>query len=507
MNTLRSSPWPIMEIHQFFTIVLFIMLGRHLFVVEGFACNWGLQATHPLPPRITVNLLKDNGFNKVKLFEADPGALLALGRSGVQVMVGIPNDMLADIARSVRVAEDWVAKNVSYYLSNKGVNIRYVAVGNEPFLKTYNGKFTQTTFPALQNIQAALIKAGLGRDVKATVPLNADVYQSDSGLPSGGNFRPDIHDLMVSMVKFLSNNDAPLVINIYPFLSLDADPNFPIDFAFFDGAAAPLVDGSYTYTNVFDANLDTLVSALEKNGFPSMPIIVGEIGWPTDGKTNANPQLARKFNQGLVNRIIRRQGTPKRSTLPDIYLFSLVDEDTKSVDPGNFERHWGVFNFDGSVKYPLDLGGGRNLTAARGVRYLERQWCVLAPGANVMDPNVAQSVSQACTYADCTSLGGGASCGGLDARGNASYAFNMYYQTMDQRKGACEMQFRNLAAVTKIDPSFHGSTCRYEIMIDVGRHDRVKQNPGTSAAGGRPVGGGGLGFLVFLAVALWACLI
>ncbi|XWS26516.1 hypothetical protein CRYUN_Cryun26dG0038200 [Craigia yunnanensis] len=91
--------------------------------VLGLASNWGLQSTHPLPPNIVVKLLKDNGFNKVKLFEADPGALKALGRSGIQVMVGIPNDMLASLACSVRNAEAWVQQNVSNYISKYGTDI------------------------------------------------------------------------------------------------------------------------------------------------------------------------------------------------------------------------------------------------------------------------------------------------------------------------------------------------------------------------------------------------
>jgi hypothetical protein len=43
------------------------------------------------------------------------------------------------------------------------------------------------------------------------------------------------------------------------------------------------------------------------------------------------------------------------------------------------------------------------------------------------------------------------SCRGLDTEGNASYALNMYYQTLDQRKDAC--QFNGLSVVTNIDPS------------------------------------------------------
>ncbi|KAI9123266.1 hypothetical protein K1719_006155 [Acacia pycnantha] len=437
--------------------------------VFGLGCNWGTRSTHPLTPRIVVQLLKDNGFNKVKLFEADPPALRALGRSSIEVMVGIPNDLLASLASNVNHAVAWVSQNVSTFISKNGVNIRYVAVGNEPFLKSYNGMFAQSTFPALQNIQAALIKAGLGRQVKATVPLNADVYQSDSGLPSGGDFRPDIHNQMMAIIKFLNQNGAPISINIYPFLSLDADPNFPKEFAFFNGSAQPVVDGSKTYTNVMDANFDTLVSALEKNGFGSMPIIIGEVGWPTDGSSNANVQNAQRFNQGLFDRIIKGQGTPKRSTPPDIYVFGLLDEDAKSIQPGNFERHWGIFNYDGSLKYPLNLASGKSLVAAKGVKYLPKQWCVMSPQASTSDPNFADSMNNACTYADCTSISPGSSCGNLDPMANASYAFNMYYQTMDQRKDAC--QFKNLSMITKINPSPPQGSCKFEIMIDLGKHD------------------------------------
>lgn len=92
--------------------------------VSGIGVNWGTQATHPLPPSTVVRMLKDNGFDKVKLFDADSKILSALANSGIQVMVGIPNDMLASLANSVQVAENWVAKNVSSHVSSNGVDIR-----------------------------------------------------------------------------------------------------------------------------------------------------------------------------------------------------------------------------------------------------------------------------------------------------------------------------------------------------------------------------------------------
>ncbi|XP_040377208.1 glucan endo-1,3-beta-glucosidase 6-like [Oryza brachyantha] len=429
--------------------------------VEAIGANWGTQASHPLPPDTVVQMLKDNGFDKVKLFDAEEGTMNALKKSGLEVMVGIPNDMLATMASNMKAANNWVDQNVSSFL-NDGVKIRYVAVGNEPFLETYNGSFLQTTFPAIKNIQSALVKAGLGNQVKVTCPLNADVYQSSTSKPSDGDFRTDIHDLMLNIVKFLSDTGGAFTVNIYPFISLYADPNFPVDYAFFDGASSPIVDGSATYTNMFDANYDTLIWALKKNGFGNLPVIVGEIGWPTDGDMNANAQMAQRFNQGFLKHIATGQGTPMRPGPVDFYLFSLIDEDEKSIQPGNFERHWGIFTYDGLPKYQLILGQSRGLVKAKGVKYLEKKWCVLKPSAGLNNPMLSDSVSYACSMADCTSLGYKTSCGGLDIRSNISYAFNSFYQKNDQDDVACG--FNNLATITGQDPST--GTCRFGIMIE-----------------------------------------
>ncbi|MQL85829.1 hypothetical protein Taro_018363 [Colocasia esculenta] len=340
----------------------------------------------------------------------------------------------------------------------------YVAVGNEPFLETYNGSFLGTTFPALQNIQSALIKAGLSSQVKVTVPLNADVYSTSTSLPSGGDFRANIHDLMINIVKFLSDNAGAFTVNIYPFISLYDDPNFPVEYAFFDGNSAAINDGGTSYTNVFDANHDTLVWALQKNGYANLPIIIGEVGWPTDGDVNANLQYAQRFNQGFMTRVLSGRGTPLRPGPLDAYLFSLIDEDEKSIQPGNFERHWGIFGYDGRPKYLLNLGAANSsgLVRARNIGYLDKKWCIMKPSVSSSDSRLPDSVGYACANADCTSLGYRTSCSDLDVRGNISYAFNSYYQKNDQDDQAC--QFPGVSVITTNDPSTQ--TCRFEIMID-----------------------------------------
>jgi hypothetical protein len=69
-------------------------------------------------------MLRDNGIQKVKLFDADSATLNAFANSGIQIMVGIPNDMLYTLANSEQAAENWVAKNVSSHISSGGVDIR-----------------------------------------------------------------------------------------------------------------------------------------------------------------------------------------------------------------------------------------------------------------------------------------------------------------------------------------------------------------------------------------------
>ncbi|KAJ9180792.1 hypothetical protein P3X46_008999 [Hevea brasiliensis] len=168
---------------------------------------------------------------------------------------------------------------------------------------------------------------------------------------------------MTQLVSFLNSNGSPFIVNIYPFLSLYGSTDFPQDYAFFEGSAHPVTDGPNVYYNAFDGNFDTLVAALNKLGYGQMPIVIGEVGWPTDGAISANLTAARAFNQGLINHVLSNKGTPLRPGIPpmDIYLFSLLDEGAKSILPGSFERHWGIFSCDGQAKYPLNLGLGNKL--------------------------------------------------------------------------------------------------------------------------------------------------
>ncbi|KAF5464657.1 hypothetical protein F2P56_014717 [Juglans regia] len=192
--------------------------------------------------------------------------------------------------------------------------------------------------------------------------------------------------------------------------------------------------------------------------YGQMPIVIGEVGWPTDGAIGANLTAVRAFNQWLINHVLSSKGTPLRPGIPpmDIYLFGLLDEGAKSILPGTFERHWGIFSFDGQAKYSLNLGlGNRRLKNAKNVQYLPSRWCVANPSTDLSE--VTNHMKLACSVADCTTLNYGGSCNGIGAKGNISYAFNSYYQLRKQNAQSCD--FDGLGIVTYLDPSI--GECRF----------------------------------------------
>ncbi|KAK6145240.1 hypothetical protein DH2020_022060 [Rehmannia glutinosa] len=221
-----------------------------------------------------------------------------------------------------------------------------------------------------------------------------------------------------------------------------------------DGASMVLID--------FDLSYDTVVSTLSNAGFPQIDVVVGQIGWPTDGAPNATSSLAEEFMKGLIDHLHSRLAkSSKRQDSPtEIYIFSLLDEDKRSVAAGNFERHWGVFTFDGQAKYRVDFGqGSRKLANAQDVQYLSPRWCVVNNNRDLS--NATALALDVCASADCSAVSPGGSCFNLSWPGNISYAFNSYYQQHDQNAESCD--FAGLGLITTVDPSV--DSCRFFVGL------------------------------------------
>ena len=201
-----------------------------------------------------------------------------------------------------------------------------------------------------------------------------------------------------------------------------------------------------------------------------LQVVLGEIGWPSDGNPLATKSAASEFNNAIAAHMLSGVGTPLR---PNVqiggFLFALLDEDMKSTLPGTFERHWGIFHSDGSIKYNLDLSGKGNpngtLVPASGVVHLPSQWCVVKPGAN--SSRIAAALMYACggdKTVDCTPTGPGGSCYfSGNVSGIASYGFNSYYQLQNQSQAACA--FGGVGEIVTSDPS--RGTCHFPLGVDL----------------------------------------
>ncbi|XP_024011723.1 glucan endo-1,3-beta-glucosidase 9 [Eutrema salsugineum] len=431
------------------------------FTAGAVGVNWGTDASHPLPPSKVVELLKSNGIAKVKLFDADPKVLGALSGSNIGVTVGIPNSMIKSLNASRKAAESWVHDNVTrYFDGGNRVRIEYVAVGDEPFLQSYGNQYRPFVIGAAMNIQNALAKASLASEVKVVVPSSFDSFISESGRPSSGHFRADLNKTMIELLSFLTKHHSPFFVTLSPFLSFHQNKNFSLDFSLFKESAQAHKDGRKNYRNSFDLSYDTLVSALSSIGFPGMDIVVSKIGWPTDGAANATSPTSEAFLKGLMGHLEKKTGSMLRPPV-ETYIESLLDEDQRSVSFGNFERHWGVFTFDGQAKYSFSFNhNSKKLVNAQNVQYLSPKWCVVN---NNMDlSNASAKALEACSVADCTSVLPGGSCSGIRWPGNVSYAFNSLYQQNDHRADSCD--FGGLGLITTVDPS--EDNCRFWIQLD-----------------------------------------
>ncbi|KAL3530928.1 hypothetical protein ACH5RR_010250 [Cinchona calisaya] len=445
-----------------FIISLFSSL--HFSAALAIGVNWGTAASHPLPPAQVVQLLKANNVNKVKLFDTDPVVLQALSGSSIYVTVGISNSMLRSLNSSLKAAVSWVHDNLTRFVSDGsgGVRIEFIAVGDDSFLQSYGEQFYPFVVGAAANIQTALTKFNLADRVKVVIPCSFDAFQSESGLPSKGKFRPDVNKTMSEVLTFLSKHGSPLFVTISPFMSYHQNKNVSLDFALLQETARPRNDSYRSYRNSFDLSYDTLVTALSTAGFPHMDIVIGQIGWPTDGAANATPSIAQAFLKGLMDHLDKISGTPLRPRDPPLetYIFSLLDEDQRSTAAGNFERHWGIFTFDGQAKYQIDfVHGSGKLVNAQNVQYLSSRWCVVNNNKDLS--NISAQVVEACSAGDCSTLLPGGSCSNLSWPGNISYAFNSYYQQHDQRADSCA--FGGLGLITTVDPSVEN--CRFVIGL------------------------------------------
>ncbi|KAL2498697.1 O-Glycosyl hydrolase family 17 protein [Abeliophyllum distichum] len=421
---------------------------------------------------MVVDLFLQNGISDVKVFSASENVMKAFSGSRIGLTISIPNDALKDIM-STNDARSWVQRKVTRFLKEK-VDIKYVNVGAEPFSKSIWNHTYDSAVDVLRLIQDALNEVGYGRKTKATIPHLTDVLKPNHTKPSQAEFRDDLKDKMIKYLQILKENNSPATIDIIPIYFVKEN-NVDKEFAFMDGNSTYFVVdvNGLNYTNAFDFMYDSFLWAMKKAGAPDdLKLLVGQIGWPTDGYPDANIANAQRFYKSFLPKVTSNRGTPLRPGVPiDIYIHSLCDENKMKTKYGAFQRHWGIYRNDGEPKFKIDLSGqGRDIypTMAKGVTYMPKRWCIFNGDISNLT-KVKYEFESACQVGDCTSLAPGGSCSHLDFNQNVSYAFNRNFQTLVQSENACK--FGGLAKVVPENPS--NGTCIFPVDI-LQAEDRVE---------------------------------
>ncbi|XP_015578588.1 glucan endo-1,3-beta-glucosidase 12 [Ricinus communis] len=452
---------------------LLLLLSTFTFADAGsIGVNYGRIADNLPSATKVVQLLKSQGLQRVKVFDADPAVLKALSGTRIKVTVDLPNELLYSAAKRPSFAFSWVQRNVAVYYPS--TEIEAIAVGNEVFVDPHNT--TKFLLPAMRNIHQALQKLNLDSAIKVSSPIALSALQN-SYPSSAGSFRPElIEPVFKPLFDFLRETGSYLMVNAYPFFAYESNSDvISLDYALFRENPGVVDAGNgLRYFSLFDAQIDAVFAAMSALKYDDISMVITETGWPSKGDENelgASVQNAASYNGNLVRRILTGGGTPLRPHADlTVYLFALFNEDRKNGPTS--ERNYGLFYPNEQKVYdiPFTVEGLKNYTdrsppATAGQQVATpvsggvsksttgNTWCVANP--DVGKEKLQHGLDYACGEggADCHPIQPGETCYDPNTvEAHASFAFNSYYQKKGREMGTC--YFGGAAYVVTQPPKF-----------------------------------------------------
>ncbi|QHN93109.1 hypothetical protein HN51_051891 [Arachis hypogaea] len=441
--------------------------------VTGVGINYGTLGNNLPSPKKVAQLLQSTLIDKVKIYDSNPEILQAFSNTAIDLIVSLENSRVANISSDISAVHSWLSTRILPFLP--ATSVVAIAVGNEYLTTTIDNNDDHldpnALFKAMQNLHSVLASHGLDRKIKVTTPHSMAVLAS-SFPPSSATFAMNLVPVMTDIVTFLADTGAPFMINAYPYFAYRDNPtSVNLDYALLGNASGVHDPKGYVYSNMLDAQIDAVRSAIDALGFGnrSLEITVSESGWPSKGDNAATPQNAKIYNTRLIERAQSNKGTPmKPKDRIEIFVFALFNENKKEGDES--ERNFGIFNGDGSKVYEVDLScefcsgttsfgfsEKNGLSGGGGVRG-PSVWCVAKPHA---DDKVLQSVLDFCCGpggVDCREVYEGGNCFQPNKLlAHASFAMNAYYQMHGRNYWNCD--FKGTGLVTFSDPSY--GECRY----------------------------------------------
>uniref|UniRef100_A0A0E0LML0 glucan endo-1,3-beta-D-glucosidase n=1 Tax=Oryza punctata TaxID=4537 RepID=A0A0E0LML0_ORYPU len=400
--------------------------------------NVGTGISNPPSASDIVSILKEKKIQHVRLLDSDHQMLSALANTGIEVVVGVPNDQLLRVGQSRSTAADWINKNVAAYIP--ATNITHIAVGNEVLIMEPNAALVLV--PALQFLQSALLAANLNTQVKISSPHSTDMI-SKPFPPSTATFNSTWSSIMFQYLQFLNNTASPFMLNAQPYYDyVKGQGVFPLEYALFRSLNpdSQISDPNTNlfYTNMFDAMVDATYNSMQAMNFTGIPVMVTASGWPWHGGQNekaANVDNALAYNTNLIRHVLNNSGTPGQpNNQVSTFIFELFNEDLRAGPVS--EKNWGIMFPNATTVYSLTFEDMATTNTDSAV--LRGTFCV----ANSSAPHSAlkQSLDWACGpgSANCSAIQPGQPCyKSDDIVAVASYAFNDYYHRTQASGGTC----------------------------------------------------------------------
>ena len=348
---LLSIPCPMPWVPKHAPLLLALIAWQLCCSAAWVGVNFALaRMSRPLGPREGAGGLRD-AFVKVKRFRtytydaAHLGALQAAGAT--HVMVGVPNEELAGVARDVTHAHSIVGQLARF----AGAMQLSVAMGSQPLAPWRTNAYAPHLVRAVARMRGALEAAGLARAVKVTVPYAYNLLSTTYPPPDarfGGQYATRVR----SVCEMLRDDGGFFTINIHPWFSYRTDPSrVPLSLALLTESHTV---GGVTYDNLLLMQLAAVRAALLRLDATfteaRLPIVVGETGWPTAGHADATVGNAATY----VNNVVRL-GLDGRA---DVYLFEAFDEQEKqallgTIQDSTEEKNFGVLREDRTPKYDI----------------------------------------------------------------------------------------------------------------------------------------------------------
>ncbi|MFZ5760464.1 MAG: glycosyltransferase [Thermodesulfobacteriota bacterium] len=88
---------------------------------------------------------------------------------------------------------------------------------------------------------------------------------------------------------------------------------------------------------------------LLKTTFPGKPIIIGEVGWPSNGRTREDAVASTANQAAFLRRFLARAAQENYT----YYIMEAFDQPWKRVSEGAVGAYWGVYNVERQPKFPF----------------------------------------------------------------------------------------------------------------------------------------------------------